>query len=88
MALRRLRPAQFGVLMSLEPAAAALAGLLVVGERLSLVQLLAIGCVVVASVGATRSASSTGLSRADSSPAPWLSLALRIISPICNALLM
>ena len=59
VALRRLRPAQFGVLMSLEPAAAALAGLLVVGERLSLVQLLAIGCVVVASVGATRSAAPT-----------------------------
>ncbi|MEZ0578718.1 DMT family transporter [Nocardioides sp. MH1] len=54
VALRRLRPALFGVLMSLEPAAAALAGLLVVGERLSVVQWLAIACVVGASVGATR----------------------------------
>jgi len=54
VALRRLRPALFGVLMSLEPAAAALAGLLVVGEHLSVVQWLAIGCVVAASVGATR----------------------------------
>jgi len=54
IALRRLRPAPFGVLMSLEPAAAALAGLLVVGEHLSVVQWLAIGCVVAASVGATR----------------------------------
>ncbi|KAA1425766.1 EamA family transporter [Nocardioides antri] len=54
VALRRLRPALLGVLMSLEPAAAALAGLLVVGEQLSLVQWAAIACVVVASVGATR----------------------------------
>jgi inner membrane transporter RhtA len=41
--------------MSLEPAAAALAGLIVVHERLSPVQLVAMACVVVASVGATRS---------------------------------
>lgn len=54
VALRRLPPALFGVLMSLEPAAAALAGLLVVGERLSPAQWAAIGCVVVASIGATR----------------------------------
>jgi len=56
VALRRLRPALFGVLMSVEPAAAALAGLLVVGEELSVVQWLAIACVVAASVGATRTA--------------------------------
>ena len=54
MALRRLRPALFGILMSLEPAAAALAGLLVVGEHLSAVQWLAVACVIAASVGATR----------------------------------
>ena len=54
VALRRLPAALFGVLMSLEPAAAALAGLLVVGEDLRLVQWAAIGCVVVASIGATR----------------------------------
>ena len=53
-ALRRLPAATFGVLMSLEPAAAALAGLAVVGEDLAPVQWAAIGCVVVASVGATR----------------------------------
>jgi inner membrane transporter RhtA len=56
VALRRLRPALFGVLMSLEPAAAALAGLLVVDEHLRPAQWLAIGCVVAASVGATRTA--------------------------------
>ena len=33
-ALRRIRPAVFGVLMSLEPAVAALAGLIVLGQRL------------------------------------------------------
>lgn len=53
-ALRTLPAASFGVLMSLEPAAAALAGLVVVGEDLAPVQWLAIACVVVASVGATR----------------------------------
>jgi inner membrane transporter RhtA len=57
VALRSLRPAVFSVLMSLEPAAAALAGLVVVGELLTPLQLLAMACVVVASVGATRSGS-------------------------------
>ena len=55
IALRTLAPATLGVLMSLEPAAAALAGLVVVGERLGPWQWVAIGCVVVASAGATRS---------------------------------
>lgn len=55
-ALRRIPARVFGVLMSLEPAVAALAGLLVLGERLGVLQWVAIGCVVLASVGATRSA--------------------------------
>jgi inner membrane transporter RhtA len=55
IALRTMRPAVFSILMSLEPAAAALAGLVVVHELLSPVQLLAMACVVAASVGATRS---------------------------------
>ncbi|WP_407649593.1 EamA family transporter [Goodfellowiella coeruleoviolacea] len=55
-ALRRMPPRVFGVLMSLEPAVAALAGLLVLHERLGVLQWLAICCVVAASVGATRSA--------------------------------
>jgi len=54
-ALRTLRPSVFGILMSLEPAAAALAGLLLLGEVLTPVQLLAMACVVAASIGATRS---------------------------------
>jgi len=55
VALRSLRPAVFGILMSLEPAAAALAAIVVLGELLSALQWLAIACVVAASVGATRS---------------------------------
>jgi inner membrane transporter RhtA len=55
VALRSLRPAVFSILMSLEPAAAALVGLVVLGEVLGPLQLLAMACVVVASVGATRS---------------------------------
>ena len=54
-ALRTIRPSVFSILMSLEPAAAALAGMLVVHEFLTLEQWLAIACVIVASVGATRS---------------------------------
>lgn len=44
----------FGVLLSLEPAVAALVGLLLLGEVLGAVEWLAIMCVVVASAGATR----------------------------------
>jgi inner membrane transporter RhtA len=56
-ALRTIRPSVFGILMSIEPAAAALAGMVIVGEVLSPVQWLAIACVIAASVGATRSES-------------------------------
>ena len=57
VALRSLRPAVFSILMSLEPAAAALAAMLVLGEFLTVPQWLALACVVAASVGATRSRS-------------------------------
>jgi inner membrane transporter RhtA len=53
-ALRTIRPAVFSILMSLEPAAAALAGIIVLQEFLSPVEWLAVACVIVASVGATR----------------------------------
>jgi inner membrane transporter RhtA len=55
MALRRIKPGVFSILMSLEPAAAALAGMVILGEYLSAVEWLAVACVMVASVGATRS---------------------------------
>ena len=50
-ALRRLDRKSFGVLMSLEPAVAACAGLVLLGERISPIQWLAIGLVIAASVG-------------------------------------
>jgi inner membrane transporter RhtA len=58
--LRRIPPKVFGVLMSLEPAVAALVGLLVLGEVLGPIQWLAVFLVVAASVGATRTARTPG----------------------------
>ncbi len=55
-ALRRIATRVFGVLMSLEPAMAALAGFIVVGQALSGRELAGIALVVLASVGASRSA--------------------------------
>ena len=51
--LRRIPTRVFGVLMSLEPAVAALAGFVVLGQALGGVELLAIALVVLASAGAT-----------------------------------
>jgi inner membrane transporter RhtA len=53
-ALRRLPANVFGVLMSLEPAVAALAGLAVLGQGLRARDVVAIALVVIASVGVTR----------------------------------
>lgn len=55
-ALRRMPPRVFGILMSMEPAVAAVAGLLLLGEHLAPAQWVAVCCVVIASIGATRSA--------------------------------
>ena len=52
-ALRRLPESVFGVLMSLDPAIAALAGFLVLGQQLGARDVFAIAMVVVASAGAT-----------------------------------
>src|SRR4051812_1355950 len=52
-ALRTLPEGVFGVLMSLEPAIASLAGFLVLGQGLRAIDAVAIGFVVVASAGAT-----------------------------------
>jgi inner membrane transporter RhtA len=54
LALRRMSPAFFGVLMSLEPALGALAGLLVLGQRLGIVQIIGMACVVGASITISR----------------------------------
>lgn len=53
-ALRKLPARVFGVLMSLEPAVAALAGFAVLGERLGLKAIVAILLVTVAAAGASR----------------------------------
>jgi inner membrane transporter RhtA len=55
-ALRRVPNAVFGVLLSLEPAVAALVGFVVLSQDLAPVEAVAIGLVVVASAGALRSA--------------------------------
>jgi len=52
-ALRHLPPPVFGVLMSLEPAIAALVGAVFLGQLLGTADVLAIGLVVVASAGAS-----------------------------------
>ncbi len=67
IALRTLPASVFGILMSLEPAAAALVGIVLVGEVLAPLQWVAVLCVVVASAGATRAASR---SRPRPAPAP------------------
>jgi inner membrane transporter RhtA len=54
-ALRTIKPGVFSILMSLEPAAAALAGMLLLQEFLSPLQWTAVAAVTAASVGATRS---------------------------------
>lgn len=54
VALRRLTTRAFGTLMSLDPAAAALAGLAFLGEQLTSTQWLAVVAITVASVGVMR----------------------------------
>ena len=58
-ALRRIPTRVFGILMSLEPAAAAIAGLLVLGQRLGPWEIAALVLVSVASLGATVAARGT-----------------------------
>jgi inner membrane transporter RhtA len=55
-ALRRLPQAVFGVLMSLQPAVAAAIGFVALSQGLALIEVVAIGLVVLASAGALRSA--------------------------------
>ncbi len=56
LSLRTLRQSTFAVLMSLSPAVAAVAGHVVLGQRLGLLDVAAIGLVVVAGVGAVQGA--------------------------------
>ncbi|WP_405624511.1 MULTISPECIES: EamA family transporter [unclassified Streptomyces] len=54
LALRRLPASTFAIMMSLEPAIAATAGFLILGQSLSAVQAAAIALVIAASMGAVR----------------------------------
>jgi inner membrane transporter RhtA len=58
-ALRRVPARVFGVWMSLQPAVAALIGLVMLGQRLSLAEWAGICCVVAASAGAARGSART-----------------------------
>jgi inner membrane transporter RhtA len=55
-ALRRIPAGVFGIWMSLEPAVAALVGLVLLGEALGAAQWAAVACVMVACAGAARGA--------------------------------
>ncbi|WIE55399.1 EamA family transporter [Curtobacterium sp. MCBD17_003] len=66
-ALRTLPPRVFGVLQSLGPAIAALAGFAIAGEALSARELVALACVTLASIGVTVSGRRE---RGRSSPVP------------------
>jgi inner membrane transporter RhtA len=54
LALRSLPASTFAILMSLEPAMAALAGFLILDQSLSPLQALAVALVIAASMGAVR----------------------------------
>lgn len=54
IALRRLPASAFAVLMSMAPAIAALAGFVLLGQRLTVLELGGIACVVAAGIGAVR----------------------------------
>jgi inner membrane transporter RhtA len=56
LALRLVSAATFSILLSLEPAIAALIGLVVLGQALGAPEVIAMGCVVVASAAAARAA--------------------------------
>jgi len=70
IALRRLPAAVFAILMSLSPATAALAGWLLLGQELSWLELLGMAIVIIASIGAVRSASRAARDAAASGATP------------------
>lgn len=57
VALRLVRASTYGVLLSLEPAVAALAGFAVLSQRLTVFEIVAVAAVVAAAAGASRGSS-------------------------------
>ncbi|EST27651.1 membrane protein [Streptomyces roseochromogenus subsp. oscitans DS 12.976] len=68
LALRRLPASTFAILMSLEPALAATAGFLVLGQSLSPTEAAAIALVIAASIGAVRTQVGRGKARVEPTP--------------------
>mgnify|MGYP002653850919 CR=1 FL=1 len=56
IALRRLAASAFAILMSLAPATASLAGFVLLGQQLNLLELAGVALVIAASIGAVRAA--------------------------------
>ncbi|MFT4241218.1 MAG: EamA family transporter [Acidovorax sp.] len=59
MALKRLPQGAFGIMISMEPAVAALLAMALLGEHLTALQWLAIGCIMAASMGTAVTAAGT-----------------------------
>jgi inner membrane transporter RhtA len=70
LALRRLTTTAFGTLMSLEPAIALLAGLLLLGQIPGIAPGFGVILVVIAGIGATRGGARASAPRADHDPGP------------------
>ena len=69
VALKKVRAATYGVLLSIEPAIAALAGFVVLGQRISPVEAAAMGAVMAAAAGASWTSGGAGEQGVDL-PAP------------------
>jgi len=68
LALRRLPASAFAVMMSLAPATAAIAGWLLLGQDLIWLEMLGIGLVIAASIGAVLAAARAGRGAAEGEP--------------------
>ncbi|WP_441408438.1 EamA family transporter [Arthrobacter sp. 2MCAF15] len=70
MALRRIPAATFSVLTCTAPAVAALAGFIVLGQHFGLIEAVAVALVVIASMGAIRTASPVKARKLTETPSP------------------
>lgn len=70
IALRRMSAAVFAILMSLSPATASVAGFLLLGQRLSALEMVGMALVIAASVGAVRAAQRAASTDSDRDTAP------------------